>query len=1129
MKKKLLKGNPVLGFMKWRLMLKASLVTLIVLSIQLRAIAQAGTFSRSYTNASVEKVFKDLQQNSKYRFVYVSGDIKQLKSVNHKFENATIVQVVEFCLKDSGLGFEIDGNSIVIKPKAEDKKVIKPDKKEKIEISGKVLDKDGLSLPGATVLISETNEGVITDPQGKFTLNVPSEKTVLRISFVGFENQLVTVGSKRIFTITLKESTTQLDEVVVTGVFTRKAESFTGSVQTFKKEDIRRVSNTNVLKSIKNLDPSFNIQENFSNGSDPNQAYQITIRGQSGFPDVKGEYANNPNLPLFIVDGFEASLEYVTDMDMDRVANVTLLKDASAKAIYGSKAANGVVVIETVKPKAGKMRVSYTGSMNIELPDLRSYNLCNAAEKLQVEKDGGLFLALTDNGVDITTNPVDQYEYDQYYNRILAEVLAGVNTDWKYLPLQNGIGQKHSMFLEGGDDSFIYGLDFSYNDVVGVMKESGRKTFSGGITFSYRYKTITLRNKLSVTYNKGNNSPYGSYSQYTSMNPYLRYQDENGNIIKQPGINFGREDIYNPLWNTTINTKNFTEYLELVNNFYVEWAPIEKLKLTGRVGIIKNDSGNEIFYPASHTNFAGWEEDDALVDRRGSYTYGDGKSFNISSDIIGSYSVLFGEKHLIFANAGWSMTNSKYEYTTFVAEGFTNDKLDNISFARQYAEGGRPSVVESTTRDMGFLGAINYSYDDRYLFDASFRFSGSSQFGSENRWGKFWSLGLGWNIHNEGFMKNLKDNGVITQVKLRGSMGFTGSQNFNSYQALATYNYYTSDSYYGNIGAYLAAMPNNNLKWQRKLDKNIGLDLTLFKNRLSVRFDYYHANTDDLLTDVTIPSSTGFTSYKENLGEVENTGYEIYLKYRVWSDPENQSFFNVFVSGSHNRNRIKKISNYLQSYNDTQTSTVSNKPITRYMEGQSLSAIWAVPSYGIDPASGRELYITPEGNRTYIWDEDYLAISGDTEPDLRGNFGFNMDYKGLSVNVAATYYFGGQYYNQTLVDKVENADLHYNVDRRIFEDRWVEPGDVSLYKDIKNTATTRATSRFVENNNVLSISSINISYELTKLAFIEKTGVERMKLSFDMADVARISSIKTERGTNYPFARKFSFSLQVTF
>ncbi len=230
MKKKLLKGNPVLGFMKWRLMLKASLVTLIVLSIQLRAIAQAGTFSRSYTNASVEKVFKDLQQNSKYRFVYVSGDIKQLKSVNHKFENATIVQVVEFCLKDSGLGFEIDGNSIVIKPKAEDKKVIKPDKKEKIEISGKVLDKDGLSLPGATVLISETNEGVITDSQGKFTLNVPSEKTVLRISFVGFENQLVTVGSKRIFTITLKESTTQLDEVVVTGVFTRKAESFTGSV-----------------------------------------------------------------------------------------------------------------------------------------------------------------------------------------------------------------------------------------------------------------------------------------------------------------------------------------------------------------------------------------------------------------------------------------------------------------------------------------------------------------------------------------------------------------------------------------------------------------------------------------------------------------------------------------------------------------------------------------------------------------------------------------------------------------------------------------------------------------------------------------------------------------------------------
>ncbi len=1081
----------------------------------------------SATNEPLQKVFKEIQKQSGYDFLYLYDLLAKEGNVTVDLKDVTIKDAVEACIKGKNLSYTIVDNAVLIKAKEEAKQT--QQQPVKYTLKGKVTEKNGTPVFGAAVLVKGTTTGVATEEDGNYTLTLTSRNVTLVYSFIGFKTVEVLYTGQPTINVSLEEEALVIEGAVATGMFTRKAESFTGSVQSFNREEIRRVGNTNVLQSIRNLDPSFRIVESLSNGSNPNQTYQITLRGQSGFPDLKGEYKNNPNEPLFIVDGFETSITYVMDMDMNRIANVTLLKDATAKAIYGSKAANGVVVIETLKPEAGRLKVSYTGSMNFQTPDLSSYNLCNAAEKLKVEKDGGLFLYFTDNGVQVTTNPGSQYLYDQYYNSILAEVLAGVNTDWKSLPLRNGMGQKHSVYLDGGDDYFRYGLDLSYNNVVGVMKGSGRNTFAGGISLSYRHKSISIRNSLTATYNKGINSAYGSFIEYTRMNPYYRYKDELGNYIKQPGINYGRANDINPLYNTTINTKDFTEYMQFVNNFYIEWTPVERLKFTGRVGLVKKDNGAEIFHPASHTDFAGWESDTTLVNRRGRYTYGDGKDLTVSSDILANYSFMAGKNHMFFANAGWSINSAGSEYVTFAAEGFPNDKLDNISFARQYLLNSRPSVSQSTTRDVGVLGSFNYSYASRYLFDASFRMSGSSQFGSNNRWGKFWSLGAGWNIHNEKFMKNLKDEGIITLAKLRASVGFTGSQNFNSYQSLATYDYYTSQFYNGNIGAILGAMPNTNLKWQRKYDKNIGMDISLLKNRIALRLDYYIANTDDLLTDVTIPSSTGFTFYKENLGEVENKGYEFSIKYRVWNDPINESFFNIYVAGAHNKNRIKQISNYLQTFNNTQTSTVSNKPVVRYNEGQSMTAIWAVPSYGIDPASGMELFIKPDGNRTYTWNSNYLAVCGDTEPTLQGNLGFNFDYKGLSVNLSATYRFGGQLYNQTLVDKVENANLRQNVDRRIFESRWVNPGDVSIYKDIRNTATTRATSRFVEDDNVFGISSLNISYELNKIKKFKMKGVDRLKLSFDMADFAKLSSVRIERGTSYPFARTFSFSLQLMF
>ncbi len=1080
----------------------------------------------SLERATVKDFFTQVKRQTGLDFIYSSELLRTLPRVSVKATNKPVRQVLDEVMGMINCVYDVEGNLVTVT------KQLPKDRNR--TATGVVKDESGETLVGVPVCIGDSKVCTVTDAEGKYILKIPSEACTLKFTYVGMEDTYIQVPAGRdlaTVNVTMK-SATQLDEVVVidNGMYTRTAESFTGSATVYNKEELRLVGNTNVLNSLKNLDPSFHFAENLAIGSDPNALPDINLRGQSGFPDLKGEYQTNPNQPLFIVDGFETTLTKVMDMDMNRIENVTILKDAAAKAIYGSKAANGVVIIETVKPKSGKLNVTYTGQVTFSFPDFSSYNLTNAAEKLQVEKNGGLFDYIGDNGVEQWENAAMQHTYNEYYNSLYEQVLRGIDTDWKAQPVRNSIGHKHTVYIEGGNNEFQYGIDFSYNNVAGVMKGSDRNTLSGGLTFSYHFKKLLLRDNLEVMYNKANNSPWGSFSEYTSMNPYYQPYDDDGKLIKEysrlvKGTFNNRSPVTNPMWNASIRTKDSNNYAQINNNFYAEYRFTNDFKMIGRFGIMRQDNRADVFHPATHTDFVSYTSEEQIK-RRGTYTYTDGFSYRVSGDINANYSHTWADKHLLFANLGWSVEEYEYEANTFRAEGFPNDQLSDIGYARAYYKDAAPTSTESKTRDAGAIGAINYSYDNRYLFDASFRLSGSSQFGSNNRWGKFWSVGIGWNVHKEKFMENAS---WINQLKLRASTGFTGSQNFNSYQSMSTWNYYSSTFYNSDPGTYLLSMANPDLKWQRKQDQNVGLDFVAFNNRLNLRFDYYIATTDDLLTDVTIPSSTGFTSYKENLGKVENKGVELYASYRVYQSANKRDYVNLYANVTHNSNKIKEISNSLKTYNEQQTKAVTNRMISRYEEGQSMTAIWAVPSLGIDPATGNDIFVKKDGTTTFVWNSDDMAIVGDTESDIYGNCGISAYVKGFTFALGMNYQFGGQLYNQTLVDKVENADLYKNVDRRVFSDRWVKPGDVSRFKDIKNTDTTRATERFVEDNNVWAFSSLNISYDFDRIRAIKQLGFSRLRLAFDMSDIARISSIKTERGTSYPYAKSFSFSLQAIF
>ena len=1093
---------------------------------------------------SLSNVLRQIKDQTGVKILYNENLLKNYENINLDLNNVEVEEALRQVLANTRFEYEVTDGVIVGK----EKKNSFPQQKT-VRIQGKVSDEDGAPLPGVTVLIKGTTLGTATDMDGKYSLSVPEGNYILLFTMVGMKTQEVTLKNQTELNIIMQHETSEMDEVVITGYFNQAKNSFTGAARTITAEELQAGGNQNILSALQNIDPSFVKLENNQLGSNPNAIPDFQIRGAGSISGMRDEYSGNPNMPVFIVDGFETTAEKVFDMDPYRVATITLLKDAAATAIYGSRASNGVVVITTTAPASGKMAVSYNGDATFYMADLSAYNLCNPEEKLELEVLAGLYDVEKKQYFNYGSKFADQAVMQRAYNWRLANIREGVNTYWLDKPLNSlTVAHKHSLRLDGGNDYIRYAMEVNYNNTPGVMKESGRERLGLGLELQYIYKNLTFRNQLNYSRVKATNSPYGSFSEYTRLNPYVKYKDEDGNYIYELEAEDRRSNtgsykffIYNPLYNTTLDVRDESRYNDLTNLFGIDWQIIEGLRLKGSFSFTLQNTSADVFKPAKHTDFATYTGDD--FDRRGSYSASRGDVFDYDASLVLSY-FWQANKHVINANLGWNAKQSRTKEFSVMAEGFPNERLDYISFATQYQKNGSPSGNEYTSRLVGFLGNLNYSWDERYLFDLSFREDASSQFGADKRWAPFWSAGLGWNLHNEHFMEGVD---WLQQFKIRGSYGLTGSQNYDPYQAITTYEYLTQDRYHFAVGAIAKAMGNRNLAWQRTWQQNYGLDLTLWKNRIDISADYYIKTSKDVLTAVTLAPSLGFSSYMDNLGEVENRGYELSLRATLIRDQSKKIFWSVNGSAIHNKNKLLKISNALKAYNETSDSELDkepntdgkksevNRPRVRYVEGASMNSIWVNHSLGIDPATGKEIFVARNGDLVTDWSSANYVIGGCTDSKVEGTFGSNFTWKGLSLNMTFRYRIGGQMYNQTLVDKVQDVDPRYNVDKRAFEQRWQEPGDKVRFAAFRtelngiNVAyVTRPTSRFVEDYNYLELATLNLSYEFGT-AKLQRCGIKRLKAMFYMNDVFHVSNVKQERGIDYPFARNFSIGLQARF
>lgn len=975
--------------------------------------------------------------------------------------------------------------------------------------SGTVYDENGDPMPLVTVQILGQTGGFITDSKGHFEFKTKNATERVRVTFMGYKAKAVTLRGGTPLRIDLEPDNQTIESVVVTGFTKKDKKSYTGAQTTIKSEQLLSVGTKNLLQGLEAFVPGLQVVQQNNLGSDPNARPDLNLRGRATFSGAA-------NLPLFVVDGAIVDVEYIYDMDMNTIESVTVLKDASASALYGAKAAAGVIVITTKPISEGAIRVNYSGTLRLSMPDLSDYHLLTPEQKLQYEDLAGLYKA---GGAAMATSFDTQNSLDLIRDRVVRMIQSGTNTDWLAKPLRTGVSHSHTVSADGGDKYVRYGLSLRYGNETGVMMQSARERLSGTFKLSYnRQGKFFASNTLTVNRSTSQDPSYGSFSNFSKQNPYQSPYDANGELLAKLEHNLD-----NPLYEASLGSFNRAGSMDFLNTTTAQYWIDRNLRIDGDFSFTtRNNYSRSFKSPLSYTF-----RNETDLTKKGSMTENLGRGLSFLGKLMVSYNRTFFEKLYVTSMAGSSLESTTADNSSYTSLGFYSDVLGHPNFALGYGGSARPSGSESLATAAGFFFNGNAIYDNRYSVDVVYRYEGSSKFGKNQRFAPFWSLGTAWNIHNEKFFEGNKN---IQLLKLRASIGYLGNISFDPYQALTTYTYNNRINYIVGAGSVPLAIGNPELKWERTLSKNVGLDLTLFKNRWDLTFDAYQKTTDNLLLDVSLAPSIGAVTARQNVGEVENNGIE--FQTRVVPIQTKDLQWSLSLNYSYNRNKVKKVSDALKALNQKNLGVDSlnrgTTPLPLYEEGESLTALKVVPSAGIDPATGKEIFIKRDGTYTFTYDPNDRRVFGDTSPWAYGSLTSYLMYKGFSLNANFGYSLGATVYNATLASRVEGTKKEQNADRRVLESRWKQAGDVTRYRDIASTESPYQTSRFIQKEYYFTLRSLSLAYE-TEATWVKKLHMRRARVELLANDLFYLSTVKRERGLDYPFARSVEMSLRLSF
>ena len=903
-------------------------------------------------------------------------------------------------------------------------------------------------LPGVSVIVKGSSQGAITDLDGKFTLEAPTNATLV-FSFVGYKSQEV-IATGGPINVVLEEESKILGEVVVMGYSSVEKRDITGAIATVKTDNIRKLSINGIDQGLQGMAPGVQVTQ--SSGT-PGGGVKVHIRGPSSI--------SASNTPLYIVDGIpvgtgrlggrsfggqnDNALSLINPNDIE---TITILKDASAVALYGSRGSNGVVVITTKQGKSGKSRITVDVQRGIIDP-VHTLDLLNSKQLLELQRE-----AVTNSG----GNP-DALG-------LIPGVTDAVDTDWQNEVLRTGIMQQYQLTASGGTETSRYYISASYREEEGVQLNNKFQRLGTTINFENRVtEKLNLGTNITLSrgFNKrvkGDNFLDGVFSGAIKSLPYDTPYDENGSLVGPASPLYPAFPNFNPVGQALLPRFN-TVSIKILGNINANYQINKDLKFNAKVALDFNDITDDQ-YESSQTAIGGFLPS---VGGQGYGVFSASNGSTVISFATLSYNKAIGEKQTISAVAGSELLQNSSGAGSVQGRIFPSDDFTYIASAGIVDQGSSIKVPKHSI--ISFFGEVRYNYTERFLLTASFRADGSSNFGPNNKFGYFPALSAGWRISNEKFFKS----NLITDLKLRASFGFTGNERIAAFEYLATWG---PSTYNGSAGVVPNNTDNPNIKWESKREINAGVDMALWNGRVQTSVDAYYNKSFDLLLTRPYPLTTGFGGIVDNVGDMENKGLE-FTATSVNIDSKALQW-NTTVNLSKNINKILFLADSIPLYSGYSGEGVDATNVIRV--GESLGTFWGLNYLGVDPATGDAIY-QDRNNDGAITNDDAMVI-GHAQPDLIGGITNSFIYKGFDLSFFFQFSLGNKVLNFTKATLVNmGADLESNQSVEALR-RWRKPGDITDVPryEFGSSKNNLHSNRLLEDGSYLRLKNFNVGYNL---------------------------------------------------
>jgi len=983
------------------------------------------------TNVSLANAFGMLKKQTGLTVFYGNQLLDDRERVSFDFERKSLGEALDFLLKDKSLNYELRRNSVIVLSKA-----VVPNKSvtsaAQQAISGKVTDKNG-AIAGVSIRIKGTNRATATDSNGNYSIQANTGE-VLVFTRLGYAEQEKTVGAETIINMVLTESMQEIDEVVVIGYGTVRKSDLTGSVAQVKAKEINAFPNANVLQSLSGRAPGIQIRQ--ASGA-PGPSMSVRIRG--------GNSIQGSNEPLYVIDGFPIQGS-PTQVNNSEIESVEILKDASATAIYGSRGANGVVLITTKSGKAGKTKVDFETSFSSQQL-VKKLDLMNAREYAQFYNEQAV------------NDGVAPYFTEEQVNNF------GEGFDWQDFVFKTAPMSNASLNISGGNEKTVFSFGGSIFSQDGIIEGSDYKRYSvqtrinHKISDKFRAEFSGTLSKLS-TYRKdseGGNRGNSLMSAAISSPPILTpYNDDGSYRVLHTSYPFMATDLRNPI-NYINEQSNVTKAnVALLNaSIIYDITPDLFLKVAG--GMENRDDRQDGYTTTKFYNSIG-----SASIKTTQFT-------SLLNENTLNYRKTFNEVHNLSAVLGFTYQDFRTTFVSASGSGFLSDNFytGNLSAADVP---GIPSSGYSKSALISYLGRVNYTYNDRYLFTASLRRDGSSRYSDGDKWGYFPSAAFAWRASNESFIRDIN---FMSDLKLRTSWGLTGSQAIDPYTTLNLLEpgkTIFNDDYAGTFSPS-TELPAP-LKWETTAQFDLGLDLAILNNRLSFSADYYVKNTRDLLGRVLLPSSMGYTSTTRNIGKIQNKGFEFGVDAKLFNGPFN---WDVNANISFNKNKVMKLSEGDDLLRDNINMLVVNDATGILREGRPVGQFWGYLEDGYDD-TGNIKYKDLNGDGTIsAADKTYI---GDANPKFIFGFNSTMQYKDFELNLFFQGSYGNDIFNASSISNTMDYGFGLNMPKEVFYNHWSPENPDAAYPRISKNVSVRASDRFVEDGSYIRLKNIQLSYRL---------------------------------------------------